>query len=1188
MWTRNARAKARASSGIQKLSLSSAVAGSSSTPVVQVASLTADGRRVKRSNIPVLEPPSPVKRLRQAPRPGGIDQLTDQVFGDAYESILAKIYDDDDLTAAVNQGTSNVVVVEEVKSRRRYLSSDEPLKQWTPYRDEYLAELLRIEGRGDVDTERCPWCKQTFDERDDGDVGESFSYRCLDCFGEDLMCKGCCVKRHESNPLHIIERWNGLFFEEVSLKGLGLVVYLGTHKSGDTCNQPRMVNSFTVVHVNGLHSIRIAYCNCDKLRADPRTCVTYEVLNHFHVMTLQGKVTTYDYYNGLEKLRNNANLKKTKAGDRYKAFARVIRQWRHLKMLKRAGRGNDASRPVEETKNGELAVRCIACPTVGVNLPPSWLDASIEERFKYFLFLAMDACFRLKRRMVSSEARDPALGSGWSYMVEDKPFRAYLLSVTDQDEMSTCSGLAALEQANTKNSRGYSSTGVGVGVCARHEIVQANGAVDLQKGERYANMDYVFASLLGHHDHRLTKVQSYDIVCQWCKKLVDCLKKLPPLVRLNLVLHLIYFVIPKLHIYGHQIHCQLMFSLNWLQGAGRTDGEGIERPWAHMGPVATSTRDMGPGSRHDTLDDHWGHWNFVKMTGLGSLLLRRLLTAIYERLIHTRALKEFTESQGSVTEQWKKMIQDWEEELSLLPAERKKANPFELPKSGLTEAEIKLELTQLEAEQERAGIPAIHTLSPTSFISQGLELEEQQRALKLDLKNNRFDTATQKTILIQRRTKLQRAIGKFRSVQATYMPGAIQYLAQSSTAPDSTSSTSGSTHDISPELPEDIPLCLPSGLPSSYRLDGCRPGLFEIERKLREGQLCNSLSQLRNHLHMKSRLLTYRTSNVAHQGVVTRSKAIFNRNQRQIDQCALKYQMAWAAMANLAGNQALTWKKLENNDIRLMDGSGDRAIGVVRKQKGKKSRDQEKAGKETPVETEEAGEEEEEDELAKEKTLQERLRDVRNMVGEGTREVSWIWKEGGTGEAIDDEALEESKCNHMKESIGILLTSSTAVIRVEWCKAFARAKRWQEEVVLVKEEMRRCLVTLEYNALQWDGRCEYEGPLAKGASAWKDEWKFSNSYVGPLNLGTDSFHREGVRAYAHSQAGVYRSLASRFRKQWAGMGDKERDIEEGIDISRVIRASNASMEESDDEDASETIQDEDIEVLVEVDDDDAV
>lgn len=41
-------------------------------------------------------------------------------------------------------------------------------------------------------------------------------------------------------------------------------------------------------------------------------------------------------------------------------------------MLKRSGRGNEANRKVNETKNRELAVVCPACPRPGVNLPLDW------------------------------------------------------------------------------------------------------------------------------------------------------------------------------------------------------------------------------------------------------------------------------------------------------------------------------------------------------------------------------------------------------------------------------------------------------------------------------------------------------------------------------------------------------------------------------------------------------------------------------------------------------------------------------------------------------------------------------------------------------------------------------------------------------------------------------------------------
>ena len=51
-----------------------------------------------------------------------------------------------------------------------------------------------------------------------------------------------------------------------------------------------------------------------------------------------------------------------------------MRIWRHLKMLKRGGRGQDPH-GAEGTQEGELAVECPACPHPGRNLPEGWEDA---------------------------------------------------------------------------------------------------------------------------------------------------------------------------------------------------------------------------------------------------------------------------------------------------------------------------------------------------------------------------------------------------------------------------------------------------------------------------------------------------------------------------------------------------------------------------------------------------------------------------------------------------------------------------------------------------------------------------------------------------------------------------------------------------------------------------------------------
>ncbi|KAJ3717362.1 hypothetical protein C8R42DRAFT_724265 [Lentinula raphanica] len=1069
------------------------------TTSVQVDEISNDGRRVKRKATET-NLPSPVKRSRAQTGQTATD--SPEIFASALESFgrMENPFEVDESTTV--QNVELVVGTASARAKRRYLTSDQPLLEWRRFADDYLAEIIRNEGRGNANTDTCFHCRK-------GSPDNVPLFRCMDCFPEDLVCESCCRKMHEFRPLDVVEKWNGRFFERIPLKTIGVFVQLG-YNARTACPNPKVVENFTVIHVNGIHTVRLHYCSCpNQLLAgewwqqllrrrwfpathiDPQTAATYRVMNMFHILTLQGKVTTYDFYAGLEKMTDNAAL--VSLPDRYRSFSRMMKEWRHLKMAKRSGRGNDAERNLAETKNGEMGIKCPACPRPDVNLPENWREAPRKKRYLYWIFFAIDACFRLKRRLVSSEARDPALDVGGSYFTEDAVFREYLREVTDQNEMSTCTGLSALDHANTKHSRGYATTGVGIGVCARHEFIQLNGAVDLQKGERYANMDYAFASFLRHHHPDLTKVVSYDIACQWHKHVVERVKSLPSLVACNLGLQKIKFVIPKLHIHGHQLGCQLKFSLNWLWGAGRTDGEGVERPWAHLGPMASSTRDMGPGSRHGTMNDHFGHWNWVKLIGLGALLRKRHQAAKKEHQIQKESLQEFTRGKGVETVQWKKRIEGWEDDQDRPEAERTFSNPYELPKSGLTEHDVRLRLSEEEAKQAQSGSFSLHEVGPTAFMSQLLELEDQQRSLSLDVTAKAFETSSQKTVLMERRTKLMRLMGRIRSIQALYMPAAIHLLGQRR--------VEGEEHV------EHIPIIFPSNLTTEERSSGCHESLVKIEEQLREAQLRGTLDSLRNHLHMKSRLLTYRKSNVKAQATITKSQALLKRNQKQIDSDAHRYRTAWAALERLRGSGNTGWNELKSSDVRMMDGGEDRALGMARKRLGRKKQEAEAAAL-ASADTEDADN-------------RTSLQRARNGVGEGFRETSWIWKEGGNGKLIDDEALEE-------------------FIRVEWSKAYSRVQRWNEELGLIEEEKRRVLVSLEHEALQWEGRQVYEGPLAA--------------------TSTDT-HMEGVRAYALSQATLYRQIARNFRTMWTASDAFE--VRE--DLHEVGDMDSASEDEEEDE-----------------------
>ncbi|KAK7017988.1 hypothetical protein VNI00_018477, partial [Paramarasmius palmivorus] len=326
---------------------------------------------------------------------------------------------------------------------REQRKKEQYLDEWIGVRSEYLCILMIGEGRGAGSHSSCRRCNIG---------GRIPRYRCRDCFSLGLLCKECTLESHQERPLDIIEMWNGRFFEHITLVNMGLVVQLG-HLSNTLCPAPNshVPKNFTVLHTNGLHRIRVQYCGCGEagellqMRQQllshqwypattkvPQTCFTFRLLEHYHMMTLVGKITSYDYYRGLEKLTDNSGSFAFK--NRYDAFRRVTREWRHLKSLKRGGRGNDASRTIEHTEPGELAVLCPACPRPGINLPDDWTRAKENERFIYTFFLAVDACFRLKWKMVSSEASDPGFGTGWSYMVPDVPYRQYLLGMTSATE----------------------------------------------------------------------------------------------------------------------------------------------------------------------------------------------------------------------------------------------------------------------------------------------------------------------------------------------------------------------------------------------------------------------------------------------------------------------------------------------------------------------------------------------------------------------------------------------------------------------------------------------------------------------------------------------------------------------------------------------------------------------------------
>ncbi|KAJ7156559.1 hypothetical protein C8R43DRAFT_1125754 [Mycena crocata] len=587
--------------------------------------------------------------------------------------------------------------------------------------------------------------------------------------------------------------------------------------------------------------------------------------------------------------------------DRYKQFQRMARQWAFLLRVKRAGRGHDPA-GVDETKLRDCAVICWACPYDGRNLPADWRDVDPKFRFLYMLLLAVDANFKLKNRKRANEIDDPSLGPGWGYWVEPRRYRRHLSGYVGEKDLSTCIAFAALLQKDTRLTTGLRASGVGGCVCARHECVRPNGVGDLQKGERYANMDYiVMSALLGFNLMLLTI--SYDIACQWKKGVKEHSKKLPKNLRLPFEDFTLQCTLPVWHAASHNEECQVENSLSFKPGVGKSDGEGVERVWAVLNPAAYHTKDAGRGQQVDVLEDKIDSHNHSKNFGQGDSLQRKLVVAIAERDRQLAAFESVSETiERDVKKGWVQMVDAWE-------ADSSQPNPYILLRKDCpSEAEVRLQVKQDEdAALDGARIP-LEGCSATAFLVAGLQIEESQRRIIADLGGTVLITADRESKLYDWRRALLVKIAKFRELQRIYMPGAALVIANAESDRDT---------DATPPKPERIILYMPSEMPinDGDPLRGCVQGLLNMEAKLRIAQCTNTLCALRARLHAKRHLITFRNANVG----------------ERASACAAKYNRARDAIISLKGEEeGAMFRELLAADIRL-DGDAGESDAAARK-----------------------------------------------------------------------------------------------------------------------------------------------------------------------------------------------------------------------------------------------------------------
>ncbi|KAF8208324.1 hypothetical protein K438DRAFT_1961817 [Mycena galopus ATCC 62051] len=755
----------------------------------------------------------------------------------------------------VDQSGIHVVVV------GRNTNSDRPLQNWYAMNNEYIEENLRREGRGDPKIRECPG------RECDG----APEWRCVDqtCVGELMFCEQCIVATHARHPTHFVEKWNGTHFvwNRRSLQILGLRIQLG-HPPGVICPfREAAAHDFVLYDTTGVHELSIDFCGCvdnegapterrvQLLRAcwwpatitAPNTCATFGVLRLFHKLNCLGKVSAYNFLRGLEMTTNHNGLDKPR--------------W---------------------------------------NLPEGWDSADTVYKFLYYLFLAQDANFRLSNRVVSSEAADPIMGDGMGYFCKrygEDSYNAHIEEHAGEVEMSNCSSFNAMHQANLKRTKGLRTTGIGGVTCSQHNMWRANGIGDLQVGERQCNMDFLLLGcLIGFR--LLLLILSYDIACQYAINFWRRMTGLPKRMRLSIPLVNVWWKVPNFHLPDHKPGCHSPYSFHWTPGVGLSHGEGVEQNWAFSNGAAASTRLMGPGSRQATLEDIFSFHNYDRLLAMHRVLPKRLAVAIQEGEAHKVSLNAFTkgleQERPDEVQRWRKSVEKW----NSVQHTTAEGSPFELQEEVTTLREIQSQIAVEEFICTGKGVEIEREHTPGAFITMGLEIEEVQRRLAVDVRAVKDASPTQKLGFTKRRTALLKRIYQFRQIQHAVFDA------------------------NGDEVPEATRLFMSSEISDQTRREEvCALGLPEIEARIREGEATEVLEAVRTGLRTRTMTNRYKLRNYTGQRMMTKGQGILRAINVCIHIAKVRYRYSRAALLVLRGHG--DWEDrlrvLLDDDVRALN-----------------------------------------------------------------------------------------------------------------------------------------------------------------------------------------------------------------------------------------------------------------------------
>ncbi|KAJ7449748.1 hypothetical protein B0H11DRAFT_1743513, partial [Mycena galericulata] len=482
--------------------------------------------------------------------------------------------------------------------------------------------------------------------------------KCFNCSQAEPSCKSCFVAAHLNNPFHWAEVWDldlGCFVRH-TISALGAPFQLGHH--GKPCGNAPPPMGFKITAETGIHALQIQFCGhwgtegrptldrVDQLMdarlfpctfAEPKSAITFNALKQFQIHHLEGKGAAFDYCGALRRLSDNSFT--ASVPDMYENFIRCSRMWSFLTTRKRLGQEHGINKFLPYRPPGNMMLYCPSCPEPGFNMDkrllalPSHLRHLNQER------QTADGNFHCNKSTKNSDPLDYSLYRGSTFFPTNEVLNDHL----KRAPKSTCNYLKAVNNQDKKKFKNMEITGI-VNVQCSHVFIKAS--VDLQFGERYANVDLALArairqKLAQKHEGEVTFVfdfeewlkeeasidrrASYDAACQYSVNLVSRFKVHSP--DLVYIVEKLQWSVPALHIQGHQEECMYKFGTSYMVATGHFHGETAEFYWPELNQIGTQVSQQSGGHRQDTIINHHNDWNYKKMAKAFSLLINELRTA---------------------------------------------------------------------------------------------------------------------------------------------------------------------------------------------------------------------------------------------------------------------------------------------------------------------------------------------------------------------------------------------------------------------------------------------------------------------------------------------------------------------------------------------------------------------------------